>query len=200
MEAGFVAVDDGFDLYFAGRIILRHRPDAPALATARGDAQFATSKGHFAIADRPADTRIADTCSVAENAVTLYWETVPLASLRLDHGALEITALCPGHDRLTVRFAAEPDEAVWGAGEQFSYLALNGRRFPIWTSEPGVGRDPAVPLATLLGEGGGDYWHSNFPQPTFLTSRWLAVHLDATVYSVLDFTDPAKHAVEVWAN
>jgi alpha-glucosidase len=23
---------------------------------------------------------------------------------------------------------------------------------------------------------GGDYWNTNYPQPTFLTSRWLAVH------------------------
>jgi alpha-glucosidase len=41
---------------------------------------------------------------------------------------------------------AEPGEAVWGGGEQMSYLALNGRAFPIWTSEPGVGRDKSTEL------------------------------------------------------
>jgi alpha-glucosidase len=32
------------------------------------------------------------------------------------------------------------------------------------------------------GMAGGDYWTTNYPQPTFLTSRWLAVHLDASCY------------------
>lgn len=47
---------------------------------------------------------------------------------------------------------------------------------------------------------GGDYWNTNYPQPTFLTSRWLAVHCDASVYSVIDCTDPGAHCFEVWSN
>jgi alpha-glucosidase len=84
-----------------------------------------------------------------------------------------------------------------------SYLALNGRRFPMWTSEPGVGRDKSTALTRRMDEdgmAGGDYWNTNYPQPTFLTSRWTALHLDATCYSVLDFTDAAAHQVEVWSD
>ena len=75
--------------------------------------------------------------------------------------------------------------------------------FPMWTSEPGVGRDKSTELTRQMDEigmAGGDYWNTNYPQPTFLTSRWLAVHLDASCYTVLDFTDPAAHCVEVGAS
>ena len=123
--------------------------------------------------------------------------------MRLDGNQLTVTATDPAHDRLWLRFHAEPGEAVWGGGEQMSYLALNGRAFPMWTSEPGVGRDKSTAITQqmdALAMAGGDYWNTNFPQPTFLTSRWLGVHLDASCYSALDFTDPAAHQVEVWNN
>jgi alpha-glucosidase len=84
-----------------------------------------------------------------------------------------------------------------------SYLALNGRSFPMWTSEPGVGRDKTTELTRQMdasGMAGGDYWNTNYPQPTILTSRWLAVHLDAACYSVIDCTDPAAHTFEVWSS
>ena len=93
---------------------------------------------------------------------------------------MRVKALVAGADRLFVRFVADPGGAVWGGGEQMSYLRLDGRRFPIWTSEPGVGRDKSTALTQAmdaLGNAGGDYWTTNYPQPTFLTQRALAVHL-----------------------
>ena len=112
-----------------------------------------------------------------------------------------VSALAEGADRLFIRLFAEPDEAVWGGGEQMSYLRLDGRRFPIWTSEPGVGRDKTTALTRAmdeLGNAGGDYWTTNYPQPTFLTQRGLAVHQESFAYSVIDFTDPKAHVLEVW--
>jgi alpha-glucosidase len=49
------------------------------------------------------------------------------------------------------------------------------------------------------GLAGGDYWTTNYPQPTFLTSSGHAFHLDTTAYSVLDFSLPDIHRIEVWA-
>lgn len=200
MRDGFSASGDGFSLHFAGRIVILHCPNCPAVVTARGKADVAMSLGNFTIADDPVDHRIPTRFALAdESRALLSDEDGPIAELRFEDGALSVQALAEGHDRLTVSFHAEAGEAVWGGGEQFSYLALAGRRFPMWTSEPGVGRDPDAPQAALTGHGTGDYWTTNFPQPTFLTSRWLAVHCDTSAYSVLDFTDPAAHRVEVWS-
>jgi sulfoquinovosidase len=195
-------VEDGFDLHFAGRLVLRHRPDAPALALARGDARVEMVRGNFRIDDAPTGL-VAPTGWRREGEVIVLSEgAADLARLSLGGDALAVAACDPAHDRLWLRFHAEPGEAVWGGGEQMSYLMLNRRRFPMWTSEPGVGRDKTTELTRqmdAIGMAGGDYWHTNYPQPTFLTSRWLAVHCDASCYSVLDFTDPAAHTIEVWS-
>ena len=161
-------------------------------------------RGNFRIEDRPSGLIAPQQWALDGDGAELLgrWPGCWRGSL-LDGNVLTVTALDPAHDRLWLRFHAEPGEAVWGGGEQMSYLALNGRRFPMWTSEPGVGRDKSTELTRQmdeLGMAGGDYWNTNYPQPTFLTSRWLAVHLDASCYRVLDFTDPAAHAVEVWSN
>jgi sulfoquinovosidase len=202
LEAGFTSSESGFDLHFAGRLVLSHRPDSPVLAMARGAAQIEMYRGNFSIADAPSDSLTPLDCSVTVQEVTLFAGDQAAARLSLDEGRLGIELLLPGYDRIHLHLHAEPGEAVWGGGEQMSYLALNGRTFPIWTSEPGVGRDKTTELTQAMdatGMAGGDYWNTNYPQPTFLTSRWLALHCTAAAYSVLDFTDPAHHRIEVWA-
>ena len=160
-------------------------------------------RGNFRIEDDPTEVIVLDEATAHEGGYRLGSGGVPRATVTVSGSAIEIATLDPAFDRLTIKFHAERAETVWGGGEQMSYLALGGRRFPMWTSEPGVGRDKTTALTQAMdaaGMAGGDYWTTNYPQPTFLTSRWLAVHLDASCYSVLDFTDPGSHAVEVWSN
>lgn len=201
MEAAFSAIDGGFDLHFAGRLVLSHRPDRPVLDSARGNPTVEMYRGNFRIEDAPEDRVVPLDCVICDQAVTLRHGGKDVARLALFGHRLTVTLLRPGHDRITLRWHAEPGEAVWGGGEQMSYLALNGRHFPMWTSEPGVGRDKSTALTQAMdrdGMAGGDYYHTNYPQPTLITSRWLAIHLDESCYSVINCTDPAVHAFEVW--
>ena len=203
MELRFSEEDQGFDLHFAGRLVLSHRRDRPALTLARGRSEVTMLRGNFRIEDSPLDVIEPCDCTVLHSVAKFWHNGTEVAQLRIEAGRLVVQATDPATNRIWLRFHAEPDEAVWGGGEQMSYLALNGRAFPIWTSEPGVGRDKSTELTRQMdasGMAGGDYWNTNYPQPTFLTSRWLAVHLDASCYSVLDFTDPETHRVEVWGN
>ena len=203
MFARFEAAEDGFDLHFAGRLVLRHRRACPALALARGASEVTMYRGNFRIEDAPSGVVAPIDWRLAGNVAELIADGHVVARLTAEGGTLTADALDPAHDRIWLRFHAEAGEAVWGGGEQMSYFLLNGRRFPMWTSEPGVGRDKSTELTRQMDEigmAGGDYWNTNYPQPTFLTSRWLAVHLDASCYSVLDFTDPQAHSVEVWSS
>ncbi len=202
VKTGFKALEDGFDLLFAGRVVLSHRKSCPAVVMAIGNATVEMVRGNFRIEDAPHGEVQPEGWDLDEISATLLHQGVPTARLTLDGNLLTAQALLPGHDRLHLRFHAEPEETVWGGGEQMSYLALNGRAFPMWTSEPGVGRDKSTELTRRMdadGMAGGDYWNTNYPQPTFLTSRWLAVHCRAEAYSVIDCSDPAFHRVEVWA-
>ena len=120
----------------------------------------------------------------------------------LDGARLTLTALSP-HDRITVDFALEDGDVLWGGGEQMSYLALNGRNFPIWTSEPGVGREPGTHLtdqASADGSfAGGDYWTTNYPEPTVLCSGGWAISLANAEYVELDARQPGVLRVHVWS-
>nr|MCU0729072.1 alpha-glucosidase [Sphingopyxis sp.] len=88
-------------------------------------------------------------------------------------------------------------------GEQMSYLSLRGRRFPMWTSEPGVGREPGTWLTDLMSSdgsfAGGDYWTTNYPQPTYISSRGYTCHVDTSAYCELDFTAQDKHQISIWS-
>lgn len=202
LELRFAGGNDGFDLRFGDRIVLRHSPLCPAVVMACGQPDVAMYRGNFTISDEPTAEIAPSAWREAAGGVELLHDGMSVARMTVSENAITVEALLPGYDRLKVRFHAEHGEAVWGGGEQMSYLALNGRKFPIWTSEPGVGRDKSTELTRIMdaeGMAGGDYWNTNYPQPTFLTSRWLAVHLDAACYSVLDFTNAESHAVEVWS-
>jgi alpha-glucosidase len=193
----FQDVDGGFELLLGGLVVLRHTDSCPAVVMARGNPDIEMVRGNFRIDDSPSDRTGLVEWTAGENCVQFAG-----ARLSWEGAALTLQAADPAFDRLWLRFHAEPGETVWGGGEQMSYLALNGRRFPMWTSEPGVGRDKSTELTRLMDEqgmAGGDYWNTNYPQPTFLTSRWLAIHLDATCYSALDCSNAAYHEVEVWS-
>jgi sulfoquinovosidase len=195
------AEDDGFCLVLEGRLLLRHSSTQPAFSMARGDASVTMVRGNFDISDAPTAERIPLHAAIDGQSIILSDSLGPCVQLLLRERALTVEALAAGYDRLTVHFHREPGEHIWGGGEQMSYLALDGRRFPMWTSEPGVGRDKSTELTQIMdadGMAGGDYWTTNYPQPTVLTSRWIAIHCAETCYSVIDATAEDALAFEVW--
>ena len=48
------------------------------------------------------------------------------------------------HDRVWAHLVGEAGEHIYGGGEQYTYLDLKGRRYPIWVREQGVGRNRHV--------------------------------------------------------
>ena len=146
LELRLHAENKGFSLRVGERVVLRHTPLCPALVMACGDPKVLMYRGNFTISDAPS-TEIAPTgWRETETGIELLHQDRPVARLTLADNAISAEALLPGYDRLHLRFHAEPGECVWGGGEQMSYLTLNGRKFPIWTSEPGVGRDKSTEL------------------------------------------------------
>ncbi|MBB4858289.1 alpha-glucosidase [Novosphingobium chloroacetimidivorans] len=194
---------DWLSCHHAGREVLRSTPAAPAIFVAKGQPIVTMVRGNFDITDTPQErTALAFAQMDGESALlSAAPGAPPMLRLSAAGDSLRIETLQPGFDRVWINLVAQPGEHVWGGGEQMSYLDLSGRRFPIWTSEPGVGRDKSTELTRLMdaqGMAGGDYWWTNYPQPTFLTSSLIACHLDSSAYSVLDFSDPARHRIEVW--
>ena len=199
---------DGFDLVLDGRPILRHRADQPCLFVGHGEARIDMYRGNFDIEDYLVERTPLRHAVVSGDRVA--FSAGPGQSVRLaiavKGGEQDATVAFETDDstinRVWLRVVAQKGEHVWGGGEQMSYFDLRGRRFPLWTSEPGVGRDKTSPItfqADVDGKAGGDYWNTNYPQPTFVSSRRYALHVETTAYSAFDFRQQDFHEIEVWA-
>jgi len=194
---------DGFDVTVGRAVVISHRANRPALFVGRGDADVDMYRGNYFLSDR-LDARIPLVVTRMDGrSITLAaaQRGVPLLRIDLDDDGLSLVALDPGLNRFWLRCVAESGERLWGGGEQMSYFDMAGRRFPMWTSEPGVGRDKTTLMTFQCdrdGRSGGDYWNTNYPQPTFVSSRRYALHLDTTAYSCFDFRDAGHHEIEAW--
>jgi len=203
---------DGFDLALDGRLLLRHRDAAPCLFVGRGEADFRMSRGHFQVEDYVSARRPLGHAEVRRQpdgvriAFAQSAHLPPLLEVLIEsapgRATLRLESREPHVNRLWLRLSAEAGEHVWGGGEQLSYFDLRGRRFPLWTSEPGVGRDKSTLVtyqADLAGGGGGDYFTTNYPQPTFISSRRYALHVETTAFTAFDFRHSGFHEIETWA-
>jgi alpha-glucosidase len=194
----------GFTLSLDGRTILKHDTTAPCVFVGRGQDRIEMHLGRFEIEDR-----LVERCplihAVVEGArvVLSAGEGLePRLSLAIDGNSIALETPDRSINRFWIRIAADADEHVWGGGEQFSYFDLRGRRFPLWSSEPGVGRDKTTEItfkADVVGKAGGDYHNTYYPQPTYLSSARYALHVKTSAYAVFDFRDGACHEIEVWA-
>ncbi len=191
----------------AGRLVVAHAEDAPFAFVGHGTARIEMHHGNFDISDR-LEERVALRHASWVGAVLQLRRSAggpPALSLLVERAAdrvvLHVVHAEAGINRVWFRLPAEAEEHVWGCGEQMSYLDLRGRRFALWTSEPGVGRDKRTlitHLADAQGRAGGNYDTTNYPQPSFLTSRRVAVHLQTTDYCVFDFSQAGFHELECW--
>jgi sulfoquinovosidase len=212
VTARFEAKDDGFDLLLGDRVILRHRVDAPAFRIAKGNPTVTMVRGNFRHEDAPTDERVpkyvvqssAHSLGLANTDAGEAEIWVTLAKADDDHPAVLTAIAMDGQfDRMSVDFVAADDEIFWGGGEQMSYLALNGRRFPMWTSEPGVGREPGAMLTDKMSAdgsfAGGDYWTTNYPEPALLSSNSLGIRSLEHNYSEIDLSASGRLRWSNWS-
>ena len=207
-----IELADGFELLLGGRVLLRHRTSDPCLFVGAGTGRYHMRQGHFQVEDE-VSARLPLAHAVVTRDDTGFRvqlaqsrDTPVLLELRCsgsdEHATVHLQSREPEFDRLWLRILAEESEHVWGGGEQMSYFDLRGRRFPLWTSEPGVGRDKSTEItfqADRASGAGGDYYTTNYPQPTYLSSRRYALHVHSTAYSAFDFRHATFHEIEVWA-
>lgn len=195
----------GFVLKQGIHTILECRQDKPIIYVGYGREDVDMYRGNFKIEDYVMERRPLGVTSVKETA----------EGMQLDFGGeltveLQVEGDCarilfrqenPGINRFWFRVNGDADEACYGCGEQMSYFNLRGRHFPIWSSEPGVGRDKTTYVtwrSDVENKAGGDYYNTNYPQPTFVSSKRYYLHVDSTAYADFDFRNPEFHELQVW--
>jgi alpha-glucosidase len=207
-----VIAEASWSLIHEGRQLVGHSPSTPFCFAGHGTAAVAMHHGNFDIRDMVEERVALRHCRAEGSGNSLRFHLSRCAGgeadlvlrLRADASgaAVEFERAAPSINRLWLRVAAQPGEHVWGCGEQMSYFDLRGRNFPLWTSEPGVGRDKSTYLtwqADQAGNAGGDYYTTNYPQPTFMSSAHYCLHAETTAYADFDFRHADFHELQFWA-
>ncbi|KAK3853291.1 hypothetical protein Pcinc_040160, partial [Petrolisthes cinctipes] len=205
---------DGFDVTFNGDKIFQHTPDDPVVWLGYGVANFSERHGNFQFKDDlqlkvplqnftvvvlEGDLIQLDLTTDDDPTLSLILTVAWTGANRLDMNSSLQYSGSNVYNRIWVRVWAEEEESVWGAGEQYTYLNLRGRYFPIWTSEQGVGRDGGViaNVTDIDGDAGGEYYTTYYPQASFLSSRKYSMILKDKHYMVLNFTDTFRHEISI---
>lgn len=200
---------DNQTVTFNHRLLLQQTDESPIVFLGHGEETVTMYRGNFDIDDQ-VDTRLALTIinayQVADKlALEFGFQDVHYLTLELtidDQGRLVmIPQQVAAHwNRIWLRLAATADEKVYGAGEQMSHFNLRGRHFPLWTSEPGIGRNKHT-LTTFKADAdhaGGDYYTTNYPEPTFVSTHKYYCHTTSYAYADFDFRHPDFHELQHW--
>ena len=137
--------DNEFYLTTGGSEILVHSDEKPMIYVGVGKEAVDMYRGNFKITDYVTERyplRLTE-AALAETWAKLNFEDRILVEVQCAENVctLRFEQKDPRINRFWFRVAADKEEKCYGCGEQMSYFNLRGRNFPIWTSEPGVGRD-----------------------------------------------------------
>ena len=203
--------EDEFKIKLNGRTLIKHSADSPFVYIGRGEAEYKMYRGNFDI-ENYLESRIPLKYFEIEKKKEDY--LIKLKKCSEEKFSLELRAGLSGNklkvefiknninaNRFWLRINAKKEEKIYGCGEQLSYFNLRGKNFPLWTSEPGVGRNKNTYTtwqADVKDKAGGDYYTTNYPQPTFISTEKYYCHLESTAYLDFNFKNEEFHELEVW--
>lgn len=201
----FIQTGQGFMVMEGTTCLLDCQPGKPMLYVGYGEESIDMYRGNFKIEDYLLERyplNVTDIRACGEG-YQINFSDVVQAELKLDGHGVTLNFMKTDNriNRFWMRIHADADEKCYGCGEQFSYFNLRGRTFPLWTSEPGVGRDKSTYLTWRCdtdSKSGGDYYNTNFPEATFVSSRKYYLHADSTAYGVFDFRHDDFHELQFW--
>jgi len=206
--------DEGsnFSIRFNDVEILRHSAARALVEIGTGTADFRPNKKHqayFKPRDKNTSMKSLANFSIVDRSSTsivIDFEGILQLSMVVVNGHLEIIPSFINKqktdwNRFTLRIYATPEEHIYGLGEQYVRLDMRGWKVPLWTQEPGLGRDHSLPaiFAELMMGAGGKWWTTYFPQPTFVSSRHYFVNAETYAYAIFDFTAKDHHELHFWA-
>lgn len=194
------------------RVIFEWKNGEPIVYIGTGKETIEMYRGNYDIKDYITERIPLNNVSIEENEDEIqisnsFDESSGVAlmiSLSFDHESrLKITFdnRSKYDDRFWLRLAADSDEKIYGCGEQYSFFNLRGKNFPLWTSEPGVGRNKKTHttfLADLEDKAGGDYYTTYYPEQTFVSTKKYYCHVNSYAYSEFDFSNSNFHELHFW--
>jgi len=183
----------------------------PMVAAELGEARVEESRGFFQVSDSRSDYVAGGFVDEVErkgaklelrgslgdqNTWFLELEAIDEAQLRF-----RVYTSDARYNRLSFSAAMSPEAKVFGLGQQFTHLDLKGRRVPILSQEPGIGRglQPLTWMMDRLAKAGGTWHNSNAPVPCYLSTDLQGLCLENHEYSIFDFSSPDRVTISAFS-
>lgn len=201
----------GFKIFYKNHLFITHEEAMPFLSVGRGKAKYDMKFGNFEIEESLAEKFLL-------NQFEILTEKDNHLQIKLwhDNSVFVVMSFVEENNRLALIFeettetlnrcwinlSANKEEAIYGCGEQFSELNLRGKNVPLWVSEQGVGRnkkDIITFYADAGHNGGGDWYTTYFPQPTFVSDNNYFCHVEDSHYMEFDFRHETYHQLYIRA-
>jgi alpha-glucosidase len=202
---------NGFNLRFKGRLILQHDIDNPCAILGQHEPNIQMHPRYVGFYKKIKNrvTQIYSLNQVVIEEITQnksyilkFGEEFEIAIKISDNRLILEPKLHPESreqwTHFSLKITANSEEAIYGGGEQFSFLNLRGRNLPLWTQEPGVVKNKkslAKYIADAAVGAGGEWWTTYYPQATFLSSDNYFVHVESYAYGELDFRNKNYHHI-----
>lgn len=201
----FIRREMDWELKANGRSILDCKGGKPMIYVGYGEESVDMYRGNYKIEDYVVERRPLGVTGITEGpeGISMDMEGQLTLTVRVEGecAVLSFHQVDPRINRFWFRVDADEEECCYGCGEQMSYFNLRGRHFPLWTSEPGVGRDKTTYVtwrSDVENKAGGDYYNTNYPEPTFVSSHHYYLHVDSTAYADFDFRNKDFHELQIW--
>lgn len=190
---------DGLSVSLGGLELFSHSPSRPLIELGTARCDFRTHKRNIASYKiRISKKRMRPLKNITgftrgPGSATVCFDNLLALNITEDRGLLCVEIDAPEQIRrgclFRLNIPARKGEAVYGMGEQFSYLNLKGRKVPVWTQEPGFAKNRS--LYRLAGDlvmgAGGEWWTNYYPQPLMVSSRRCFLGVDTYAYCEFDF-------------
>ncbi len=201
----FVLFENGFKLLHDTQEIITHTMEKPFIYIGYGQENVDMYRGNFKINDYVIERYPVKNFKIEQQKkkFCLNFEDKVRAIFDINDEKVIINfeKLENNINRFWIRINSDENEKCYGCGEQMSYFNLRGRNFPLWTSEPGVGRDKSTYVtwrSDVENKAGGDYYNTNYPQPTYVSSKHYYLHVDSTAYADFNFKNTDYHELQIW--
>ena len=160
--------NQAFTLKNGADVLLHTDASTPMVYVGYGEETVDMYRGNFKIDDHVIERRPLTLTGAEQTSegllLDLEGQLQLLVTQQDDAVTLTAKRAAENINRFWFRVQADKAEHIYGCGEQMSYFDLRGRHFPLWTSEPGVGRDKTTYVTWRSdvenGGAGGDYYHT----------------------------------------
>lgn len=194
---------DSIEIFYKNQIVIKHSKEKPSFFLGSGIESIESYRGNYKIEDYIESRIPLIDFEVNEFDIIFSNQDIKLtlSLCEIDHRFVVSFNSNQPLNRFWMRIFATKEEKVYGCGEQASYFNLRKRNYPLWTSEPGVGRDKkslTTFYADVKDKAGGDYYTTYYPEPTYVSTRKYWLHVDSFAYADFNFKHDDFHELFFW--